>query len=34
MAVFETFLFKNLVVSQNVSTFALAFEKSNITLSN
>ena len=28
MAVFETFLSKNLVVSQNVSTFALAFEKS------
>ena len=34
MAVFETFLFENLVVSQNVSTFALAFEKSSITLSN
>ena len=28
MAVFETFLSENLVVSQNVSTFALAFEKS------
>ena len=28
MAVFETFLFENLVVSRNVSTFALAFEKS------
>ena len=27
MTVFETFLFENLVVSQNVSTFALAFEK-------
>ena len=34
MAIFETFLFENLVVSQNVSTFALAFEKSSITLSN
>ena len=28
MVIFETFLSKNLVVSQNVSTFALAFEKS------
>ena len=28
MAVFETFLSENLVVSRNVSTFALAFEKS------
>ena len=28
MVVFETFLSKNLVVSGNVSTFALAFEKS------
>ena len=28
MVVFETFLSENLVVSQNVSTFALAFEKS------
>ena len=28
MAVFETFLSENLAVSQNVSTFALAFEKS------
>ena len=28
MVVFETFLPENLVVSQNVSTFALAFEKS------
>jgi len=28
MAVFETFLSENLVVSQKVSTFALAFEKS------
>ena len=27
MAVFETFLSENLVVSRNVSTFALAFEK-------
>ena len=27
MAVSETFLSENLVVSQNVSTFALAFEK-------
>ena len=34
MAIFETFLSENLVVSQNVSTFALAFEKSSITLSN
>ena len=34
MTVFETFLSENLVVSQNVSTFALAFEKSSITLSN
>ena len=34
MAVFETFLSENLVVSQNVSTFALAFEKSSITRSN
>ncbi len=34
MAIFETFPSKNLVVSQNVSTFALAFEKSSITLSN
>ena len=28
MVVFETFLSENLVVSQNVSTFVLAFEKS------
>ena len=28
MAIFETFLSENLVVSRNVSTFALAFEKS------
>ena len=28
MVVFETFLSENLVVSRNVSTFALAFEKS------
>ena len=28
MTFFETFLSENLVVSQNVSTFALAFEKS------
>ena len=27
MTVFETFLSENLVVSQNISTFALAFEK-------
>ena len=33
MAVFETFFSENLVVSQNVSTFALAFEKI-ISLSN
>ena len=34
MAGFETFLSENLVVSQNVSTFFLAFDKSIITLSN
>mgnify|MGYP007085212824 CR=1 FL=1 len=28
MAVFETFFFENLAVSEIVSTFALAFEKS------
>ena len=27
MTFFETFLSENLVISQNVSTFALAFEK-------
>ena len=30
----ETFFLKNLVVSEIVSTFALAFEKSSITRSN
>ena len=34
MAVFETFLSENLVEWKIVSTFALAFEKSSITLSN
>ena len=34
MAIFETFSSKHLVEWKIVSTFALAFEKSSITLSN